>query len=77
MLKHFVGRNLIRRIPLRIVLIVPLVLQIFTAVGLTDYLSIHNGQKAFNDLAFQLRREVSARINLQILSYSREHYIAG
>ncbi len=77
MLKHFVARNLIPRVPLRMVLIVPFVLQIFTAVGLTGYLSIRNGQKAVNDVASQLRREVSDRTNLQILTYLRENYIAG
>jgi signal transduction histidine kinase len=40
--------------PLRIVLVVPFVLQIFGAVGLVGYLSFKNGQRAVNDLAEQL-----------------------
>jgi len=56
-------------IPLRWVLIVPFVLQIFAAVGLTGYLSIRNGQRAVHEVTEQLRSEVSNRIEEQIDSY--------
>jgi PAS domain S-box-containing protein len=52
-----------RKIPLRSVLILPFVLQIFAAVGLTGYFSLQNGQKAVNDVAGQLRREIATRIH--------------
>jgi signal transduction histidine kinase/FixJ family two-component response regulator len=55
--------KLIGNAPLRAVLIVPFVLQIMGAVGIVGYLSFRNGQKAVNDLASQLRTEVSSRIN--------------
>lgn len=58
-----------RKSPLRSILIVPFVIQIFTAVGLTGYFSLRNGQKAVNDLASKLRNEVSARIDQQLDSY--------
>lgn len=58
-----------RKIPLRFILVVPFVLQIFTAVGLTGYFSLQNGQKAVNDLASQLRRETSDRIDQHLDSY--------
>ncbi len=48
--------------PLRLVLVVPFILQIFAAVGLTGYLSLRNGEKAVNDVTTQLRREITARI---------------
>ncbi|MEG4440782.1 ATP-binding protein [Microcoleus sp. AT9_B5] len=56
------------KLPLRIVLIVPFVLQIVGAVGLVGYLSFKNGQKAVNNLASQLMGEVSLRVeqNLQV-----------
>ncbi|MEG4502741.1 ATP-binding protein [Microcoleus sp. F6_B4] len=56
------------KLPLRIVLIVPFVLQIVGAVGLVGYLSFKNGQKAVNNLASQLMSEVSLRVeqNLQV-----------
>jgi signal transduction histidine kinase/class 3 adenylate cyclase/ActR/RegA family two-component response regulator len=57
------------KVPLRTILIVPFVLQIFTAVGLTGYLSFRNGQKAVNDLATQLHREVLDRIDQHLDTY--------
>ena len=56
-------------IPLRLILVVPFVAQIFAAVGLTGYLSLRNGQRAVNDLASQLRNEVSKRIDERLDSY--------
>ena len=38
------------KVPLRTVLILPFVLQIFGAVGVTGYFSFRNGQKAVEDL---------------------------
>jgi signal transduction histidine kinase/CheY-like chemotaxis protein len=58
-----------KKIPLRLILVVPFVIQIFTAVGLTGYLSLRNGQKAVNDLASRLQAEVSQRIDLHLDSY--------
>ncbi len=58
-----------RKIPLRLVLVLPFVLQVFTAVGLVGYLSLRNGQRAVNDLASQLRSEVSNRIDQHLESY--------
>jgi signal transduction histidine kinase/CheY-like chemotaxis protein len=58
-----------RKSPLRSILIIPFVIQIFAAVGLTGYLSLRNGQKAVNDLASRLRNEVSGRIDQQLDSY--------
>ena len=58
-----------RKIPLRLVFIVPFVLQISVAVGLTGWLSLRNGQKAVNDVTSQLRNEVTARIQQRLDSY--------
>jgi signal transduction histidine kinase/CheY-like chemotaxis protein len=58
-----------KKIPLRSILIVPFIVQIFTAVGLTGYFSLRNGQKAVNDLASRLRNEVSDRIDLRLDNY--------
>ena len=57
------------KISLRIILIVPFVLQIFAAVGLTGYLSLRNGQKAVNDLANRLREETSGQISTHLDGY--------
>ncbi|MEG4218905.1 histidine kinase dimerization/phospho-acceptor domain-containing protein [Microcoleus sp. Pol14C6] len=58
-----------QKIPLRLVLVVPFVLQIFTAVGLTGWLSLRNGKTAVNNVTSQLRTEVVARINQQLNTY--------
>ena len=50
------------KVPLRLILVVPFVFQIFAVVGLVGWLSLRNGQKAVNDLAARLSREVSSRI---------------
>ncbi|MCL1475228.1 methyl-accepting chemotaxis protein [Argonema antarcticum] len=54
---------------LRTTLVVPFVLQIVGTVGLVGYLSFQNGQKAVNDLARQLRSEVTARIGAELRTY--------
>jgi signal transduction histidine kinase/DNA-binding NarL/FixJ family response regulator len=56
-------------LPLHLVLVLPFVLQIFAAVGLTGYLSLRNGQQAVNDLASRLQREVSDRIDQHLDNY--------
>lgn len=58
-----------QKLSLRLILILPFVLQIFAAVGLTGYLSLRNGQKAVNDLASRLRTEVSQRVDEHLDSY--------
>ncbi|HEY9851361.1 MAG TPA: adenylate/guanylate cyclase domain-containing protein [Leptolyngbyaceae cyanobacterium] len=58
-----------RKIPLRLALIVPFVLQISAAVGLTGYLSFRNGEQAVNEVAEQLRVEISDRIHETLTHY--------
>ncbi len=65
-----------KTIPLRFVLVVPFVLQVFAAVGLTGYLSLRNGQIAVNDVSSQLRKEIGDRINQQVLNYLERPYMA-
>jgi signal transduction histidine kinase/DNA-binding response OmpR family regulator len=57
------------KVPLQTILIVPFVLQIFAAVGLVGYLSFINGQRAVNNLASQLRSEISKRIEDKVRTY--------
>ncbi len=66
-----------KNLPLRLVLVVPFVLQIFATVGLTGYLSLRNGQQAVNDVSSQLRQQMSDRLNLQVLAYLEKPYIVG
>jgi PAS domain S-box-containing protein len=57
------------KVPIRIILVVPFVLQTFAAVGLTGWLSLRNGRIAVNDVATQLRAEVTSRIQQHIHTY--------
>ncbi|MGL5062481.1 MAG: ATP-binding protein [Microcoleus sp.] len=57
------------KLPLRAVLIVPFTAQVFGAVGLVGYLSFKNGQQAVNNVATQLRSEISDRIGQGLLHY--------
>jgi sigma-B regulation protein RsbU (phosphoserine phosphatase) len=61
--------NKVPEISLRTTLVFPFVLQIIVAVGLVTYISFRSGQKAVNDIAGQLRNEVSARISGELNSY--------
>lgn len=58
-----------QNLPLRAILIVPFVLQIVGAVGLVGYVSFRNSRSAVNDLATQLRDELSARIEQELQAY--------
>ncbi|MEM9817105.1 MAG: ATP-binding protein, partial [Cyanobacteria bacterium P01_D01_bin.6] len=59
-----------RRVSLRSALVYPFVLQIFLAVGLTGYISLRNGQRAVNEVASQLRQEISNRIQERLADHS-------
>jgi hypothetical protein len=64
-----IGRSTFSRMPLRVLLIVPFVLQVSVAVGVTGWLSIRNGERAVNEVASQLRNEVGHRIEGKLEEY--------
>ncbi|MGB3641287.1 MAG: cache domain-containing protein [Rivularia sp. (in: cyanobacteria)] len=57
------------RIPLRRLLIIPFVLQIFGTVGIVSYLSFRNSQEAVSNVVSELRSEISNRIELHLEDY--------
>lgn len=59
----------LRKPSLRLVLVVPFVLQVALVVGLTGWISLRNGQKAVNDLASQIRTQVAQQINDELKTY--------
>jgi signal transduction histidine kinase len=61
--------QLSQKLPLRFILIVPFVIQIFATVGLVGYLSFRNGQKAVNELAHQLINQVNLLVDQHLDSY--------
>lgn len=56
-------------LPLRVVFTAPVLLQLVGVVGLVGYLSFRNGQRAVQNLASQLRSELSARIERELKGY--------
>jgi signal transduction histidine kinase/ActR/RegA family two-component response regulator len=56
-------------LPLRLILVLPFVLQIFAAVGLTGYFSFRNGQQAIDHLAIQLQAEASTQVQQRLDTY--------
>jgi signal transduction histidine kinase len=67
-LTHRVSK-LTKSVPLRFILVVPFILEISLAVGLTGWLSIQNGERAVNGVASQLRSEITARIQQYLETY--------
>ncbi|MCC5658929.1 GAF domain-containing protein [Nostoc sp. XA010] len=61
--------SLFKGIPLRRILVALFLLQILLTVGLTGYLSIHNGQKAVNEVASELRYEVANGVEQKLQTY--------
>ena len=66
-----------KKISLRLLLVLPFILQIFAAVSLTGWLSLRNGQKAVNDVASQLRSEVSDRIKQRVFRYLDDPHLVN
>lgn len=59
-------------IALRFVLVVPFVIQIFTAVGITGYISLRNGRQSVDDLANQLTNKTNYQVEQQLTKYLSE-----
>ncbi|MGC9526358.1 MAG: ATP-binding protein [Limnospira sp.] len=82
---HLKSRHLLSRIVARIsgnislrnLLVIPFAIQIFSTVGIVGYLSFKNGQKAVDDLARQLMREVAMRIEANLESYLDIPFLVG
>lgn len=62
-------RSPLSHIPLKLLLILPFVIQVTAAVGVTGWLSLRNGQRAVNDVASQLREEVANRIEQKLCEF--------
>jgi signal transduction histidine kinase/CheY-like chemotaxis protein len=60
------------KMPLQAVLVVPFVIQVSLAVGLTGYFSFRNGKQAVRDVASQLEYQVSLRVQQNLDSYLQE-----
>jgi len=61
--------KIIGKAQLQTVIVVPFLVQIVSTVGVVGWLSFQNGQRAVNDVAAQLRGEISDRIKDRIENY--------
>lgn len=61
--------NILKQIPLRLVLTIPFVLQTVLSFGLVGYLSYNSGEKAIQKMAKQLITEIADRIDKNIAHY--------
>ena len=62
-------RRLWDALPLRFILVVPFIVLILTAVGLTAWLSANNNQQAVNDMTTRLRDEIIEHVKDRLDSY--------
>ncbi len=53
-----------KTLPLQLVQVVPLVLQVFAIIELTNYLLLQNRRKVVNEVFSQSRQEMSDRIRV-------------
>ncbi|QIZ72015.1 ATP-binding protein [Oxynema aestuarii] len=58
-----------KKVPIRTILIVPFILQIFAVVGLTGYLSFRNGQRSVEELVHQLSDKITDNIDRHLQNY--------
>ncbi|HBQ97036.1 MULTISPECIES: hybrid sensor histidine kinase/response regulator [unclassified Roseofilum] len=66
-----------KQVPLGWVLIVPFLIQIFAAVGLTGWFSLRNGETAVEQVTTQLRNELTARIDEHLATYLQTPYLVN
>jgi PAS domain S-box-containing protein len=64
-----------KKVPLRLAIILPFLLQVFAAVALTGWLSWYNGSQAVQELARQLSQEVTARVQTHIQNFTETPFI--
>jgi PAS domain S-box-containing protein len=57
------------KLPLRFVLVVPFVLQLMVVISLIGWLSFQNGKEAIDDIAAQLRSEITAHIQDRVKAF--------
>jgi methyl-accepting chemotaxis protein len=63
-----------QKMSIRVVVITSLIVPMVTAVGLTGWLSIRNGQKAVDEMAGRLQTEVGNRVSTHLDSYLSAPY---
>lgn len=65
------------KVPLRLLLVMPFLLQIFAIVGFTGWLSLRNEQKAIYKITTQLHSDITERLEQYLISYLKVPQIAN
>jgi hypothetical protein len=65
------------KVPLRLLLVMPFLLQIFAIVGFTGWLSLRNEQKAVYKITTQLHSDITERLEQYLISYLKVPQIAN
>ncbi|MGD1859184.1 MAG: ATP-binding protein [Leptolyngbyaceae cyanobacterium] len=71
------GKRTRQKLPLRMVLVVPFLLQLVGAVSLVSYLSWRSGQQAVSELAFSLMDKTSDRIEADLADHVNQARIVN
>lgn len=66
--KHIVGQTS-GKVPLRLMIVVPFVIQITGAVSIVGFLSFRNGQEAITTIVNQLQQEISLQVDGNLENY--------
>ncbi|GBF81401.1 hybrid sensor histidine kinase/response regulator [Aphanothece sacrum] len=69
--------NNFKRFPLRLILILPFVLQIFGAVGLVGYLSFRSGRQSVVELINPLEEEIASRVEKETINFLRTPHLVN
>ncbi|NEP78159.1 MAG: response regulator [Okeania sp. SIO3B3] len=64
-----------KQLPLRLVLTLPVVLQIWAFISILGWLSLVNSQTAVNEIVNQLQKEISIRVEERTKTYTRIPYL--
>ncbi|MDY7007473.1 MAG: response regulator [Cyanobacteriota bacterium] len=64
-----------KQLPLRLVLTLPVVLQICAFISILGWLSLVNSQTAVNEIVNQLQKEISSRVEERTKTYTRIPYL--
>jgi signal transduction histidine kinase/DNA-binding NarL/FixJ family response regulator len=64
-------------LPLRLVLVLPFVLQIISAVGLVGYLSFKSGQQSVGELVNRVEEEVATRVEKETIGFLEKPHLVN
>jgi len=78
MLKGYLGMlRFLHKIPLRVTLVVPFILQLMIVAGLIVFLSWQSSSRAVKEVASQLREEITAKVSGHLSNFLSQPHLAN